>query len=185
MLTVRELASRLHIKEQEPSPMEQRPASQTYVNFAEVAIRSTAALMEMQIGMARHVAGMQARNARLFGIPDYTEALDASVDRSRRLVSMTTDHLLNTTQRIGETMTDLQGHFARMMEQQARTVTEEMCRSIDRIGGDAEQALRTASQQVSRGAQEVERAADARRSGNSPILRVDEVNEKRSKETSK
>jgi hypothetical protein len=154
-----------------------RTASQTYVNLAEVAIRNTAAMMEMQIGMARHLAEIQVRSARLFGVPDYTEVLDASVDGSRRLVSLAADQVLHTTQRINETMTDLQNHLARMMQQQARSMTDEMCRNIGDIGGDAEHAVRTAVQQMSRSVQEVERVAtEARRQG-SAILRPDEATE--------
>jgi len=158
--------------------MDQRPSSQTYFNFAEVAIRSSAAMIDMQIGIGRHIAGIQARSARLFGVPDYTHMLDASAEESRRLVTAATDQMLHATQRIGETMNELRGQMARVVEQQARTITEEMCRGIDRIGGDAEQALRTTSQQVSRCAQEAERvAAEARRNGNSTIVRAEESNE--------
>jgi hypothetical protein len=145
------------------------------INLAETAIRGTAAMMEMQIGVARHMIDAQAKSATAFGVPDYSEVLNAAAEGQRRLVNMTTDQMLNTTQRIAQTMIDLHHQFARLMEQQSRTLTDEMCRGINRLGEDTENALRTAEEQVSKGAQEIERTAnEARRAGGSPILRPEE-----------
>jgi hypothetical protein len=139
--------------------MDQRYNDQDSTSFACAAIRGTAALMEMQIGMARQIIGMHSRTAAALGVPDYSQLVDGSADCSRRLVNMTTDQMLSTAQRLNETMTDLQRQFARLIEQQTRTATDEIVRGIGRVGEGAEQAIRTAEQNVSRGAQEVERAA--------------------------
>jgi hypothetical protein len=156
--------------------MEQRTLSRNYVSLAEIAIRSTAAMMEMQIGMARHVVNLQAKSAAALGVPDYTEFFNTSAAESCRLVSMAADQMLSATQRISDTMSDLQAQVSRAAEQQARTITEEWCRGIDRVGKDADEALRVVGEQASRGAEEVERfAKEARRAGASPILRADEM----------
>jgi methyl-accepting chemotaxis protein len=136
-----------------------------FPSLAEAAIRGSATMIEMQIGLARQVIGLQAKSAAAFGLPDYSEALNASIDGSRRLVGLTTDQLLATTQRISETMGGLQSHFAHLAEEQARIVTEEMCRGLDRFSQGTDQALK----QVSKGAEEVARAAEGKRKENVPL----------------
>ena len=54
---------------------------------------------------------------------------------------------------------------------QARTVTEEMCRNLDRLRQGTDQAMR----QASRNAQEVARATSEATGGVSPILRPEDV----------
>jgi hypothetical protein len=155
--------------------MDQRTATRNTINLAEIAIRSTSAMVEMQIGMARQMVNLQARSAAALGAPDFSPMFNTSADESCRLVSMAADQMLSAAQRITDTMNDLQGQVVRAAEQHARTLTEEWCRGISRVGEGADDALRVVGQQASRGAQDIERfATEARRAAASPILRPDD-----------
>jgi hypothetical protein len=167
---------RAHTNARSIDTMDQSTNRSNAINLAETAIRGTAAMMEMQIGVARRMIDAQAKRAAAFGVPDYSELLNAAAEGQRRLVNMTTDQMLNSTQRIAQTMMELHHQFARLMEQQSRSLTDEMCRGINRLGEGTENALRTAEEQVSKGAQEIERTAnEAQRARGSQIVRPDEA----------
>jgi hypothetical protein len=138
--------------------MDQR--TQTPTSLASATIRGTAAMMDIQIGMARQLMSLHARGAAAFGVPDYTEAMNASIDCTRLLLNSTTEQMLNTSRRLTETMTDVQQQLAHVFEQQARTLTDELCRGFARASEGAEDMVRSAGDQVSSGLREIGRASE-------------------------
>jgi hypothetical protein len=148
--------------------------TQNATSLAQTAIRNAAALMDMQIGITRELITAQARNAKAYGAPDYSELFNVTAEHQRRLVKATTDQMLDTAGRVVETMNNLQRQFAGVVEQQSRKLTEEMVRDIGRLGEGTEQAMRKAGDQLSGSAQEIERASNEARRTGSAILRPEE-----------
>lgn len=139
------------------SPSQQ--ATQHQVHMAEIAIRGTALLFDIQMQAARDLMEMQARSASVLGIPDCSNLFKAADDRARRLFSESADELVNTTRRATETVAEVNRQIGRLVEQQTVEIAEQMRQGIDQLGRHAEQGLQQARHLVEQEVDELERTA--------------------------
>jgi len=124
-------------------------------SMAEVALRGTALLWDLQMETARNLWRTQARTAAMLGVPDYSELFRIGDDRARRLFSAGAAQVLNSARQAHETVVEMQRQIGRLAEQQTIGITEEVRENIQQIGRDTEQGLQEIKQMA---AAEIDRA---------------------------
>jgi len=112
-----------------------------FESMAEVALRGTALLWDLQMETARNVFRTQARTAAMFGVPDCSEMFEIGDARARRLFSMGAEQVLNTARQARETVAEMQRQFGRIAEKQTIGMTEQVRDQIEQIGRHTEQGL--------------------------------------------
>jgi len=112
-----------------------------FESMAEVAVRGTALLWDLQMETARNVWRTQARTAAMLGIPDCSEMFEIGDARARRLFSMGAEQVLNTARQARETVAEMQRQFGRIAEKQTIGMTEEVRDQIEQISRHTEQGL--------------------------------------------
>ena len=125
---------------QQGGDMQQLGARQ-FQSIAEVALRGTALLWDLQMETARNVWRTQARTAAMLGIPDCSDLFEIGDERARRLFTMSADQVLNTARQARETVAEMQRQFGRIAEQQTIGLTEQVRDQIREIGRHTEQGL--------------------------------------------
>jgi hypothetical protein len=125
-------------------------------SMAELALRGTALLWDLQMETARNLWRTQARAAALLGIPDCSGLFDIDDDRARRLFTTGAEQLLNTARRTRETVVEMQRQFGRLAEQQTIGITEEVRDRIAQVGRHTEQGLQQIGQMTASEADEAE-----------------------------
>ena len=112
-----------------------------FESMAEVAVRGTALLWDLQMETARNVWRTQARTAAMLGIPNCSEMFEVGDARARRLFSMGAEQVLNTARQARETVAEMQRQFGRIAEKQTIGMTEEVRDQIEQISRHTEQGL--------------------------------------------
>lgn len=112
-----------------------------FESMAEVALRGTALLWDLQMETARNVFRTQARTAAMLGIPDCSEMFEIGDARARRLFSMGAEQVLNTARQARETVAEMQRQFGRIAEKQTIGMTEQVRDQIEQISRHTEQGL--------------------------------------------
>jgi hypothetical protein len=137
----------------------QKPTEQA-TNMIELACRSGALLLDMQLEAARKIWAAQARAASLFGAPDYSP-LFASDERARTFFSGATEQMLTVTRQATEAMSDVGQHMGRLCGQQTAAVSDGIRTSLEQLGRDTQQGLEQVRQTVQQGAADAARAGQA------------------------
>jgi hypothetical protein len=86
--------------------------------MAEVALRGTALLWDLQMETARNLWRTQARTAAMLGIPDYSDLFKFGDERTRRLFTTSAEQVLNSARQARDTMVEMQRQIGRLAEQQ-------------------------------------------------------------------
>jgi hypothetical protein len=121
---------------------EQQPfGAQQFHSMAEVALRGTALLWDLQMETARNVWRTQARTAAMLGIPDCSALFHVGDDRARRLFTTSTEQMLNSARQARDTVVEMQRQMGRLAEQQTIGLTEEVRDQIEQISRHTEQGL--------------------------------------------
>lgn len=127
------------------------------VNVAELAVRGSSALFDIQLATLRSMWQFQARAAAALGGPDYSELLRSADDSARQLVSTGTEQLLNSTRQASETVTEIQRQIGRLVEQGSQQLTRDVRQGIEQVSQRAQQSLDEVKTLVREGADEAER----------------------------
>jgi hypothetical protein len=109
--------------------------------MAEVALRGTALLWDLQMETARNMWRTQARTAAMLGIPDCSDLFQIGDDRARRLFTTSAEQMLHSARQARETVVEMQRQIGRLAEQQTIGITEEVRDQIEEIGRRTEQGL--------------------------------------------
>lgn len=134
-----------------------------FESMAEVALRGTALLWDLQMEAARNLWRTQARTAAMLGIPDCSELFHVGDDRARRLFSASSEQMLNSARQTRETVFEMQRQIGRLAEQQTIGITEEVRDQIEQIGQHTEQGLQEIRQMTASEVDHIE--AMAQRNG--------------------
>lgn len=124
----------------------QPPGARQLQSMAEVAVRGTALLWDVQMETARNLWRMQARTAAMFGVPDCSQFFHFEDDRARRLFSASAEQMLNTARQARETVVEVQRQLGRLAEQQTIGITEQVRAQMEQIGRHTEEGLREIEQ---------------------------------------
>jgi hypothetical protein len=114
--------------------------------MAEVAVRGTALLWDVQMETARNLWRTQARTAAMFGVPDCSQFFHFEDDRARRLFSASAEQMLNAARQARETVVEVQRQLGRLAEQQTIGITEQVRAQMEQIGRHTEEGLREIEQ---------------------------------------
>lgn len=130
-----------------------------FESMAEVALRGTALLWDLQMEAARNLWRTQARTAAMLGIPDCSELFHVGDDRARRLFTASAEQMLNSARQTRETVFEMQRQLGRLAEQQTIGITEEVRDQIEQIGQHTEQGLQEIRQMTAAEADHIEALA--------------------------
>lgn len=127
------------------------------INMAEIALRGSSTLMDIQLSTLRNVAHIQARSAALFGLPDCSEIFNATDKLIQCQLSAATDQLLSSTRQISQAYADAQRQFGRAIEQGTTQLAQEIRQSVDEIGQRARQGMQEFSSNVEQQTGEIQK----------------------------
>ena len=99
-------------------------------NMAEIAIRGTALLWDLQVDATRNLLRAQARTASMFGVPDYSALFRIADMRARRVFAQTAEQVIGTAREATRTVTGVQRELGRLAEQQTIEMTEEVRQNV-------------------------------------------------------
>jgi len=112
-----------------------------FQNIAEVALRGTALLFDLQLEAARMAWETQARGAAMLGAPDFSNLFRIGDDRARRVFTATTEQLVNTIRRTADTVIAVQQEIGKLAEQQTVGMTDQMRQQIEHFGHQTQRGL--------------------------------------------
>jgi len=155
-------------------------------SMAEVALRGTALLWDLQMETARNLWRTQARAAALLGIPDCSGLFNVDDDRARRLFTTSAEQILDSARQTRETVVEMQRQFGRLAEQQTIGITEEVRDQIEQVGRHTEQGLQQIRQMTASETDQVEaRMQNVQNRGNEASQhRANEASQNRGNEAS-
>ena len=130
-----------------------------FQSMAEVTLRGTALLWDLQLETARNLWRTQARTAALFGLPDCSELFNVGDDRARRLFSASAEQVLNSARQARETVVEMQRQLGRIAEQRTIGITDEVRDQIEQMGRHTEQGLQEIKQMAASDADQAEGSA--------------------------
>jgi hypothetical protein len=131
-------------------------AAQPFHSMAEVALRGTALLWDLQMETARNLWRTQARTAAMLGIPDCSALVEVGDDRARRLFTTGAEQVLSSARQARETVVEMQRQMGRLAEQQTIGLTAEVRDQIEQISRQTEQGLQQIKQIAAAEADQVE-----------------------------
>jgi ElaB/YqjD/DUF883 family membrane-anchored ribosome-binding protein len=109
--------------------------------MAEIAMRGTALLWDLQAETARNLLALQAGSATLFGAPDMSGMFHVGEARTKGVFSTTVDQAINSLRQISDTMSEVQQSLAQVAEQEAAGITERMQKGFEELGRRSEEGL--------------------------------------------
>src|SRR4051812_8023902 len=118
----------------------QRGAEQT-MNMAELAVRGTTLLMDIQMAALRNIWHLQARSAAAFGIPDCSDLLRSTENGAQRLFSTSAEQMLTSARQATDAISEMQTQFGRMVEQETQQLTEELQHGIEEVSQRTQESL--------------------------------------------
>lgn len=101
------------------------------LRVAELAIRGTTTLMEIQFGALRSLWQMQARAASAFGMPDSTDLLRIADDGFHRVWTSGAEQLLASTRRANQAFGEMQRQYGQILEEGTSELSEQMRSGIE------------------------------------------------------
>jgi hypothetical protein len=114
--------------------------------MAEIALRGTALLFDLQMETARNLLRTQSRTAALFGVPDCSDLFRLGDDRARRIFSTSAEQMLNSARQARETVFEVQRQIGRLAEQQTIGIAEEVRDQMQQMSRHTEAGLQEIKQ---------------------------------------
>jgi hypothetical protein len=127
-------------------------------SVAEVALRGSAMLFDLQWALARNVWQTQARSATMLGAPDFSPMFEAGDERARRLFSTGAEQILDTVRHATEAMLAVQNELSRVAQQQAIGITDQVQQQLQALGRQTRRSLDELQQSTLQQATELARA---------------------------
>jgi hypothetical protein len=124
----------------------QQYGAQQFQSMAELALRGTALLFDLQMESARNMLRTQSRTAALFGVPDCSDMFRLGDDRARRIFTASAEQMLNSARQARETVFEVQRQLGRLAEQQTIGIAEEVRDQIEQMSRHTEEGLQEIKQ---------------------------------------
>lgn len=135
--------------------------NQAQINMAEIYLKGTALLFDIQLQAARNLLKIQMQTATMLGAPDYSHLLHVADERATQLFSMGTDQVVKSARKANETIVEMQRQIGRVVEQQAELASEQMRTGIEEIGRRTEEGLQQVREMAQKSGEELERTGQA------------------------
>jgi hypothetical protein len=130
------------------------------INMAEIALRGSSTLIDLQLAAWRNVAQIQARGAAAFGLPDCSELFNASDKLVKSQLSAATDQLLSSTRQISQACAETQRQLGRIIQQGTTQLAEELRQGVEEVGKRTRQSMQELTDIAERQANEAERGLE-------------------------
>lgn len=104
------------------------------MNIADIAIRGTARLLDIEFATLRTFWQIQARSAAAFGAPDCSEMIRRAESSVQRLLSTSTEQMLTSVHQAAQAFTEIQNQVGQVIEDSAEQVTEEIRQGMEEFG---------------------------------------------------
>jgi DNA anti-recombination protein RmuC len=112
------------------------------VNLAEIFVRGTARMLELQGAAARTVLQTQGRSAALFGAPDWSVVFNGGGNEQfQNLFETGAEQAVRFLRIANETIQQFQSQLGVLIEQQTQQATEQMRHSIEEMARRSEQTI--------------------------------------------
>lgn len=131
------------------------------INMAEIALRGSSTLIDIQLAALRNVAQIQARGAAAFGLPDCSELFNATDKLVKSQLSAATDQLVGSTRQISQACAETQRQFGRIVQQGTTQLAEEIRKGVEEMGQRTRQSMQELTDIAERQASEAERGMEA------------------------
>ena len=128
------------------------------MNIAELAIRGTSVMFDIQMSALRSIWHIQARSAAALGAPDCSDLVHFADTGTKRLISTIAEQLLTSAHQAREAITEMQTQFGRIVEQGTMQLTEEIRDGIEELSQRTQEGLQAVKEIALQGAVESERA---------------------------
>ena len=111
------------------------------LNLAELAIRGTSVLLDIQLAALRNAWQLQARSAAAFGVPDYSDFLRQAESGTQNLMSASAEQMLASARQASHAIDELRDQFGQIVEQGTLQLSDEIRHGIEEIGQRASEGI--------------------------------------------
>jgi hypothetical protein len=113
------------------------------LNLAELAIRGTSVLLDIQLAALRNAWQLQARSAAAFGVPDYSDFLRQAESGTQNLMSASAEQMLASARQASHAIDELRDQFGQIVEQGTMQLSDEIRHGIEEMGQRAAEGIQT------------------------------------------
>jgi len=113
------------------------------LNLAELAIRGTSVLLDIQLAALRNAWQLQARSAAAFGVPDYSDFLRQAESGTQNLMSAGAEQMLASARQASHAIDELREQFGQIVEQGTMQLSDEIRHGIEELGQRAAEGIQT------------------------------------------
>ena len=129
-------------------------------SLTEIFLQQGARLMEIQASAARSVLRTQARSCAAMGAPDWSALYGPETERQfSELLRTSAEQSLNLMRQTNQTFLELQQAINRLIAQQTREPTAQVCTNMQQIGQSVEQSAAEARRTAQQAADAVQQAS--------------------------
>ncbi len=122
--------------------MQQRETgTQHAMNFAEIFLKGTTRVMDIQLAAVRTFFRYQAKGATLFGAPDCSKMFDAGENGMSRLFEASAEKTLSYMRQAEETFAEMQSNLGQAIKQQVQEVSAQLQTGLEESSRIAEEGL--------------------------------------------
>jgi hypothetical protein len=138
-----------------------RAAQQQALNIAEIMVRGSARMLELQTSAARAVLQMQGRNAALLGVPDWSNLFTGQgAEQLESLFQTGADQSVHFLRTANEAIQQVQRQFGELMERQTQQVADQMRRSVEEMTRRSREGMEQLSRVSDEAMQRAQRASE-------------------------
>jgi gas vesicle protein len=130
---------------------------------AEVALRGSALIFDMQMDVMRSLWQAQARSAAMLGAPDFADLFRADDQRARRMFSSSAEQVAQTLRQTTQAVLAVHREISRAAERQAIGIGEQMRQQFAEFGQETQRSLEELQQSAMRHTGELDADADRSR----------------------
>lgn len=141
--------------------------AQHAVNIASIFVHGTARMLDIQMAAARNFMQYQARGARAFGAPDFSEMFKG-IDA--RFYEASAAQALNYIRQANEAISEMPSSIGELIQQQTEELSEQMRQGMEEVGSlmqqgaqEGTQMIKEATRETGEALQEGEEAQDGQR----------------------
>jgi len=120
-----------------------RQGADQALNLAELAIRGTSVLLDIQLAALRNAWQLQARSAAAFGVPDYSDFLRQAESGTQNLMSAGAEQMLASARQASHAIEELRDQFGQIVEQGTLQLSDEIRHGIEEMGQRAAEGIQT------------------------------------------
>jgi uncharacterized phage infection (PIP) family protein YhgE len=128
-----------------------RQAADQTLNLAELAIRGTSVLLDIQLAALRNAWQLQARSAAAFGAPDYSDFLRQAESGTQNLLSASAEQMLASARQASNAIDELRNQFGQIVEQGTLQLSDEIRHGIEEMGQRAVEGIQSVKQLAQQG----------------------------------